>query len=167
MTQETVITHVPFNPRASLMKGKSLKYGSFILTYSDTLNSVFVGYIQLYFIDIYSLYIVLDFLWIISFKHIINFGHICSSSPLLKPSPAYYSSPFFSLPFVFMPNLFTHRCICDIRAHTEFYACINKLRITIKKKYNICLHVLDLCQYSHPHLHTFPQQMNLFFHTGI
>lgn len=150
------------------MKGKSLKYGSFILTYSDTLNSMFVGYIQLYFIDIYSLYIVLDFLWIISFKHIINFDHMCSSSPLLKFLPLHTTLlPSTSLPFIFMPNLFIHICICDTRAYTEFYACINKFRTTIKKKYNICLHVLDLCQYGHPHLHTFPQQRNLFFHTGI
>lgn len=44
--------------------------------------------------------------------------------------------------------------MCDMRAYTEFYACIKKFRITNKKKYNACLPVLDLCQYGHPYLHT-------------
>lgn len=144
------------------MKGKSLKYGSFILIYSDTFNSMFVGYIQLYFIDIYSLYLVIVFLWIISFKHIINFDPIYSSSPLLKFLPLHTTLlPSTSLPFIFMPNMFIQICTCDMRACTEFYACIN-IRTTNKKKYNVCLPVLDFC---HPHLHTFPQQTNSFFHS--
>lgn len=57
--------------------------------------------------------------------------------------------------------------MCDMRAYTEFYACIKKFRTTNKKKYNVCLSVLDLGQYGHPYLHTFSQQMNSFFHIGI
>lgn len=78
------------------------------------------------------------------------------------PLHSWSSSPcilLFSLLLVSLycqaKHMFTHICMCDMRAYTEFYACIKKFRTTNKKKYNVCLPVLDLCQYGHPYLHTF------------